>query len=83
MAEDLDPVERIVLACVRHVRELLRSNTFWLCLAWMFWEFSRNLDPAWLAHHDLIRTWTPPCAAAIGVAVKVLQQLGDRRDDRH
>jgi hypothetical protein len=76
---NLDPIEQLYEAVKRHVALLYRSNTFWLCLLWMAWEFGKNIDPAWLANHVNVKTWMPPVLAALGIMVKVMQNIHDQQ----
>lgn len=71
----LDIEEQLAVRIVHAIRELWHSNTFWLCVLWMAWEFAQHIDAGWLAAHVDLKTWTPPTIAAMGVLVKVLQNM--------
>jgi hypothetical protein len=74
-----DPLELFVVTCIRRLRVLLRTNTFWLTIAWCAWEFGRNIDAAWLSQHVNIKTWLPPTLAALAIMVKLLQIRNDEK----
>ena len=70
---------------IQHCRLLAPSNSFWLAVVWMTWEFGQHLDPTWLAAHPSISTWLPPTLAALAVLVKIFQNAAQisKTEGRH
>jgi len=71
MQEDLNPFEWMIVHTMRHVRLLMHSNTFWLCVALVIFTAIPTLPESFVAAYPRFKDWLPTIIGLAALAVKI------------